>query len=312
MPMNLMRSALLYASQNRWLRERAPRYKFVRSTAGRFMPGERVEDAIQAARTLAAQNIRTIFTQLGENILSSAEAEQVRDHYLGVLSQVHESNLPTEISVKLTQLGLNLNSELCFNNLVALIERAAINTGVTTVWIDMEGSAYTERTLELFTLARARYVNVGVCLQAYLFRTGEDLEPLIKMGAAVRLVKGAYKEPPTIAFPRKRDVDQNYFALAQRLLSPEARQRGVRAAFGTHDQQLIAKIASYAEQNGVPRQGVEFQMLYGIQTVEQLRLAREGYDSRVLINYGSHWYAWFMRRLAERPANVWFVIRNLF
>lgn len=309
--MNLMRSALLYASQNRWLREQAPQYKFVRRTAARFMPGERVEDAIQAAQTLATQNIRTVFTQLGENITSSAEAEQVRDHYLGVLSQIRESNLPTEISVKLTQLGLNLSSELCFHNLVALIERASINTGVTTVWIDMEGSVYTERTLELFTRARAKYVNVGVCLQAYLFRTGEDLEPLIKMGAAVRLVKGAYKELPSIAFPRKQDVDHNYFALAQRLLSFEARQRGVRAALATHDCELIARIAAFAAQNGISREALEFQMLYGIRTAEQLRLAREGYDSRVLINYGSHWYAWFMRRLAERPANVWFVVKNL-
>lgn len=312
MAMNMMRSALLYASQNRWLRQQAPRHKFVRRTAARFMPGERVEDAMQAARALAAQNVRTIFTQLGENIASSAEAEQVRDHYLGVLSQIHEAGLPTEISVKLTQLGLDLNTELCFNNLVSLIERAALNTSVTTVWIDMEGSAYTERTLELFTRARAKYVNVGICLQAYLFRTSEDVEPLIKMGAAVRLVKGAYKEPPTIAFPRKQDVDHNYFALAQRLLSSEARQRGVRAALATHDCALIAKIMAFAAQNEIPREALEFQMLYGIQTAEQLRLAREDYDSRVLINYGSHWYAWFMRRMAERPANMWFVVKNLF
>ncbi|HZU22076.1 MAG TPA: proline dehydrogenase family protein [Terriglobales bacterium] len=310
--MNLMRSALLWASQNAWLREQAPRHKFVRRTVSRFMPGEGVDDAMQAARSLAAQNIRTIFTQLGENITSALEAEQVRDHYLGVLAQIRESALPAEISVKLTQLGLDLGEDLCYRNLAPLIERAALNSGVTTLWIDMEGSAYTQRTLDLFTRARREYANAGVCVQAYLYRTKEDLERLISLGAAVRLVKGAYKEPPAVAFPRKQDVDANYFALAQRLLSADARQHGVRSALATHDRALIARMAQFAEQNGVPRTALEFQMLYGIQSAEQLRLAREGYDSRVLIAYGPHWYAWFMRRLAERPANLWFVIKNFF
>jgi proline dehydrogenase len=310
-PMNLMRSALLWASQNAWLREQAPQQKFVRRTVARFMPGERVEDAMEAAQGLASQNIRTIFTQLGENITSPSEAEQVRDHYLAVLGQIRESGLPVELSVKLTQLGLDLGDDLCFNNLVPLIERAALNTGVALLWIDMEGSAYTERTLELFRRARTQYQNVGVCVQAYLFRTKQDIERLIEMGAAVRLVKGAYKEPGTVAFPRKQDVDTNYFDLAQRLVSPEARQRGVRAALATHDRELIGRIAQFAERNGTARNALEFQMLYGIQSAEQLRLAREGYDSRVLVAYGAHWYAWFMRRLAERPANIWFVLKNL-
>jgi proline dehydrogenase len=176
----------------------------------------------------------------------------------------------------------------------------------------MEGSAYTDRTLELFARARAKYSNVGVCVQAYLYRTKTDLEKLIAMGAAVRLVKGAYKEPASIAYPSKQDVDANYFELAKLLLSPESRQRGVCAALATHDRQMIARIAAYGEQSGISRSELEFQMLYGIQTPEQHRLAREGYDSRVLIAYGRHWYAWFMRRLAERPANLWFVAKNLF
>jgi len=310
--MNLVRSALLYASQNRWMRVRAPQYKFVRRSVARFMPGEHFDDALNAARKLAAQNIRALVTQLGENITSPGEAAQVRDHYLSVLERIGASGLPLEISVKLTQLGLDLGDELCFENLIALIDRAARNPGAATVWIDMESSAYTERTLALYARARGKYPNVGVCVQAYLYRTKADIERLIASAATVRLVKGAYKEAAAVAFPRKQDVDENFFALAQRLLSNEARQRGVRTAIATHDRALIARICDNAAQRVIGRPELQFQMLYGIQAREQLRLAGEGYDSRVLINYGRHWYAWFMRRLAERPANVWFVLKNLF
>ncbi|MBV8208261.1 MAG: proline dehydrogenase family protein [Acidobacteria bacterium] len=309
--MGLMRSSLLYASQNAWLRRQAPKYGFVRRTVSRFMPGERLEDAMAAAQRLAARRLRTVFTQLGENITSPAEAALVRDHYLSVLAQVRDAGLPTEISVKLTQLGLDLGDELCYVNLKPLAAAAAMHAGAGTLWIDMEGSAYTARTLDLFARLHAEHPNAGVCVQAYLYRTRDDVDRLIEMKAAVRLVKGAYKEPAAIAFPRKRDVDRNYFALAERLLSAAARERGVRAAFGTHDRELIARISAHAEQNGVPHAGLEFQMLYGIQTAEQERLAAEGCDSRVLVAYGAHWYAWFMRRLAERPANVWFVVKNL-
>ena len=310
--MNLVRSALLYASQNRWMRERAPQYNFVRRSVARFMPGEHFADALNAARVLAAQNIRALVTQLGENITVPEEGARVRDHYLSVLEQIGASGLPLEISVKLTQLGLDLGDELCFENLIALIDRAALNPGGATVWIDMESSAYTERTLALYARARERYQNIGVCVQAYLYRTEADIERLIAIGATVRLVKGAYKEAATVAFPRKPDVDDNFFALTQRLLSHEARQRGVRTAIATHDRGLIARICDDAAQSGIGRPELQFQMLYGIQAREQARLASEGYDSRVLINYGRHWYAWFMRRLAERPANVWFVLKNVF
>lgn len=310
--MSLMRSALLWASQNQWMRQQAPRYRFVRRTVSRFMPGERVEDAILAARKLAGENIRTVFSQLGENITSAAEAEAVRDQYVGILDEIRNSGLPTEISIKLTQLGLDLGDEVCQQNVMPLIERAAANSQCPTLWIDMEGSAYTERTLALFYRARQQYTNVGICVQAYLYRTKDDIERLIAMGAAVRLVKGAYNEPANVAFPKTADVDANYFALAQRLLSTEARGHGVRAALGTHDCELIARIAEQGAQQGISRDKLEFQMLYGIQTREQYRLAREGYDSRVFICFGSYWYPWFMRRLAERPANLWFVIKNLF
>ena len=310
--MGLSRSLLLAASQNAWLRERAPRMRFVRRTVQRFMPGENIADAIAAAQRLRTQGLGIVFTHLGENITSAAEATDVRRHYLKVFDLLQQNNVAAEISVKLTQLGLDLSDDLCYENVKPLIERAAQLSPENVLWLDMEGSAYTERTLALFHRARKSYGNVGVCVQAYLRRTRADVEKLIAVGAAVRLVKGAYREPPEIAFPGKKDVDENYFALAQLLLGAEARGRGVRAAIATHDRELIRRISDWALLNGAGKGALEFQMLYGIQSEEQLRLARDGCDSRVLIAYGTHWYAWFMRRLAERPANVWFVLKNLF
>jgi proline dehydrogenase len=307
--MSLMRRALLKASQSPWLRERAPRYGFMRRTVKRFMPGENVEDALAAAQTLASNGIGTVLTHLGENIADRAEAQDVTNHYLDVLNQVRTANLPAEVSVKLTQLGLDLDREFCYSNLVALIEHTPAEK---TLWIDIEQSPYVAVTLELYRRARKSYPNVGVCVQAYLYRTEKDLDSLISIGGAVRLVKGAYNEPPEIAFPQKKDVDENYFHLAQRLLSPEARKTRVRAAMATHDSVLIKKIAEWSAAQGIAKTLLEFQMLYGIQRSEQLRLVRDGYRCNVLISYGSFWFPWFMRRLAERPANVLFLARNFF
>jgi len=307
--MSVMRRLLLAGSTNRWMRQHVPRYWFVRRAVGRFMPGEAVDDALFAAQELKLVNIRSIFTRLGENVAAETEAEQTTRHYLGVLDRVSALALGAEISVKLTQLGLDLDVEGCYENLRKLVEHAGPQS---VVWIDMEASQYVDVTLDVFRRARTAYPNVGVCLQAYLYRTKADLEALLPLGPAVRLVKGAYDEPPDIAFPRKNDVDQNFFALAQVLLSPEARQAGAYTAIATHDRNLIRRICDYTASTGLGKAACEFQMLYGIQRAEQLRLAREGYRSRVLIAYGSHWYPWFMRRLAERPANLSFLLRNLF
>lgn len=304
--MNIMRSMFLVGSQSRWLRERAPRYWFVRRTVSRFMPGENLEDALAAAVELKKRSMGTIFTQLGENVADAAEASAVCGHYLHVLDRVRQLDLGTEVSVKLTQLGLDLDPELCYGHLVSIIKKAG--TG-STVWIDMEASHYVDVTLEMYRRARQAYPNVGVCLQAYLYRTAEDLAALVPLGPAIRLVKGAYNEPPDVAFPRKKDVDENYFELTLRLIGQQARQAGVRAAVATHDRRLINRII--AASNGHNGNRFEFQMLYGIQRGEQLRLAQEGQDMRVLIAYGSFWFPWFMRRLAERPANAMFVLRNL-
>jgi proline dehydrogenase len=304
----MMRSLLLAASQNLWLRTHIPRCRFVRQAVARFMPGEEPGDAFAAAHALKEQGLRTIFTRLGENVTEAREAESVTQHYLDVLSQIEALRLPTEVSVKLTQLGLDLSSELCYRNLQRIIERAGAES---VVWIDMEASNYVDSTLELYRRARRAYRNVGVCLQSYLRRTADDLASLLPLGPAIRLVKGAYKEPPDRALPRKKDVDENFFNLSKRLLSAEASVAGVRAAIATHDLKLIRRIQGLAQSLGLARDSFQFQMLYGIQRAEQLRLAQDGWRSAVLISYGTYWYPWYMRRLAERPANLWFVMRNI-
>jgi proline dehydrogenase len=306
--MGLMRNLLLVASTNPWLRERAPRYWFVRRTVSRFMPGEEVEAALAAARVLEASGITAVLTRLGENISDPAEAERVTAHYLQVLDLVRSSKLPAQISVKPTQLGLDLDAELCYAKLQKLIEHADAGD---TVWIDMEASNYVDATLDLYRRARRARPNVGVCLQSYLYRTEKDLASLMPLGPTIRLVKGAYKEPPDRAFPRKKDVDENFFALAKQLLSVEARRAGVRAAIATHDLKLIERIKEFAASSGLSKDQLEFQFLYGIQREGQKQLAREGYPVRVLISYGAYWFPWFVRRLAERPANVLFMLRHM-
>jgi proline dehydrogenase len=307
--MNPARSILLAASQNGWLRNHAAKHKFVRRTVARFMPGEELSDALAAALRLEEKHIGSIFTHLGENIRDAAEAESVAEHYIDALRRIQEAKLNTEISVKPTQLGLDLSPELCYDNLQRIIAK---ENPSRVVWIDMESSNYVDATLDLYRRALAEFPNVGLCLQAYLRRTGSDLASLLPLRSSIRLVKGAYMEPAEIAFPEKRDVDENYFALSKTMLLAKKTQPAMRSAFGTHDIEMLRHILEFAAAAGLAKSDVEVQMLYGIQSTEQERLARDGYDSRVLVAYGQHWYAWFIRRLAERPANLWFVARNFF
>ena len=307
--MSVMRSLLLAASQNRWLRERATHYSFVRGTVSRFMPGETLDDALGAAETLRNKKIGTVFTHLGENIQDRSEAQKVTEHYLEVLERIRESGVQAEISVKLTQLGLDLSPDLCFEHLKAIVEGAQEDS---IVWVDMEASNYVDATLDLYRRALTEHANVGICLQAYLHRTKDDLEKLLPLRPSIRLVKGAYNEPPEIAFPRKQDVDENYFELGKQMLQAKKENSCVRAAFGTHDVALIRRLADLAFAEGFAKRDFEVQMLYGIQRAEQERLAREGCTSIVLVAYGNYWYPWFVRRLAERPANLWFMVRNVF
>jgi len=273
------------------------------------MPGETLDDALGAAEILGSKKIGTVFTHLGENIKDRAEAHQVAEHYLDVLKRITEKGLQAEISVKLTQLGLDLSQDLCFEHLNTIVERAQKDS---IVWVDMEASNYVDATLDLYRRVLSAHPNVGICLQAYLRRTKDDLAKLFPLRPSIRLVKGAYNEPPEIAFPRKQEVDESYFELGKQMLKAKKDNRCVRAAFGTHDGALIRRLSECASAEGFSKKDFEVQMLYGIQRAEQERLANEGCTSIVLVAYGSYWYPWFVRRLAERPANLWFMLRNVF
>jgi proline dehydrogenase len=306
--MFLARRLLLRASRSPWLARQLADRSFLRRAVRRFMPGEELDAALGAAAELATVGIGSVLTQLGEQVRSRDEAAGVRDHYLRVFDAVRQRRLPAEVSLKLTHLGLDVDRDACEQHLATLVTRASA-TG-STVWIDMEESRYVDVTLELFRRVRSVSPQVGVCLQAYLRRTPADLEALLPLSPAIRLVKGAYNEPASVAFPRKRDVDDGYARLADQLLERAARGQA-RPVFGTHDLRLIAGIRGRAEQYGTPSSGYEVHMLYGIAAAAQRALVREGTRVRVLISYGTHWFPWYMRRLAERPANVWFVVKNL-
>src|SRR5260370_3193160 len=284
--MSLMRSLLLAASQNRWLRDHATHYSFVRGTVSRFMPGETLDDALAAAETLRRKNIGTVFTHLGENIKDRAESQQVAEHYLEVLKRIKEKRLRAEISVKLTQLGLDLSSDPCFDHLNSIIERSEKDS---IVWVDMEASNYVDATLDIYCRALTAHSNVGVCLQAYLHRTKDDVAKLLPLRPSIRLVKGAYNEPPEIAFPRKQDGDETYFELGKQMLRAKKENSCVRAAFGTHDAALIRRLGDFASAEGFTRKDFEGQMLSGIQRAEQEHRASEGCTSIVLVAYATLW-----------------------
>ena len=307
--MSLARKALLAMSTNAWLRDRATRTAFVRRSVSTFMPGERLDDAIVAAKAQEQLGIRTIFTKLGENLTRVEEAEEVTQHYLDVLDKVQAQQLQVQVSVKPTQLGLDLDRELCFRNLQRLVDRAAARGNF--IWIDMEGSPYVDPTIDLFRRTRERSRFVGIALQAYLYRTAQDIEALLPLGSAIRMVKGAYLEPPSVAYPKKSDVDENFYTLSCRLLSAEAQQAGCLLHIATHDPALVDRLGRYIAEHRVPTASYEYAMLYGIQRSLQRRLVEAGKPLRVLIAYGEYWFPWYMRRLAERPANVWFVVKNL-
>jgi proline dehydrogenase len=309
--MSVMRKVLLAMSTSPFLREQATKRTFVRKSVSAFMPGEKIEDALRAAAGLTPQGITTILTRLGEGVTKLDEAERVTQHYLDVLDLVKAAGLDAQISVKPTQLGLDLDAEQCQRNLDRICEKAE-RLGNVPVWIDMENSPYVDPTLKLFRASKARYKGVGVAIQAYLFRTAKDIESLIPLGPAIRIVKGAYLEPPEVAYPQKSDVDENFYTLCVRLMQADAQKAGTLLHIASHDTALIDRLLKYIDEHKVPPSAYEFAMLYGIQRNQQLRLAQSGRRIRVLISYGEYWFPWYMRRLAERPANVTFVLKNLF
>lgn len=261
------------------------------------MPGEDLESALNAAGDFAQSGLGTVFTNLGERIESLDDAFAVRDHYLGVLDDIARRSLPTQISVKLTHLGMSVDRDACIRSVITLARRAE-ETG-SFVWIDMEESQYVDDTLAVFRAAREASDRTGVCLQSYLRRTPADVASLLPLAPAIRLVKGAYREPPEVAFPKKSDTDRAYLEIAEMMLGGKG-----LAVFGTHDVGLLEQIR---KRGG----SFEVHMLYGIKSAEQRALAASGVQVRVLISYGANWFPWYVRRLAERPANVWFVVKNL-
>jgi proline dehydrogenase len=303
-----MRRVFLWASHNRWLRERLPRFPFMQRAVRKFMPGETMDDALDAAAPLEAAGIMTMYTRLGENLASLSEADAVADHYIELLDNIKRRGINGEVSVKPTQLGLDLDEDATLAHLVRIAQHAA-DTG-SYLWIDMESSLYVEATVRLYERLRAVQPNTGICLQAYLKRTAADVARLMPLDPAIRLVKGAYDEPAAIAYRDKRRVDSNFVGLAVRFLL-DGRGRQIRLGLGTHDVELIEQITEGVATAGIGRDAFEVEMLYGIRTGEQFRLAKAGYRVSTLIAYGEFWYPWYMRRLAERPANVTFAIRSL-
>jgi proline dehydrogenase len=303
----MLRASLLWLSEQPRISRFVRRNRLAGRFAARFVAGETVDQALAALRDLNAAHISATLDLLGESVRRPEEARAARDTYLQLLDRIHAASADANVSVKLTQMGLDIDEALCVENLRAILQRARQHGSFAR--IDMEGSPYTQKTLDLFTRTVFPEFGqtAGVVLQSYLRRTAADVEAMILLGARVRLCKGAYKEPATIAFPDKRDVDANYIACLERLLD-----RGSHPAIATHDERIITHARAYARGRGVDPSRFEFQMLHGVRRDLQQELQRAGYRVRVYVPFGSHWYPYLMRRLAERPANIGFMLGNIF
>jgi len=272
--------------------------------AERFIAGETREDAIRITKRLNANNIAVTFDHLGENTFTKEQSEAAAAEYVILLEEINKNNINANISIKLTQMGLDIDSKICYQNVEQILKKAAeLNNFVR---IDMESSNYTDLTLEIFKNLRKKYENVGIVIQAYLYRSAKDIDEILQIKGSIRLCKGAYNEPSTIAFKRKRDTNKNYLLLMKKLLSDSQYH-----AIATHDEKIIRATIEYIKEFNLPKDKFEFQMLYGIRTKRQLELTKEGYKMRVYLPYGTEWYPYFMRRLGERPANLFFFIKHL-
>ena len=307
--MTFGRSILLAAAQSQRLNDFALRSAFVKRATRKFMPGENPEDALRAGAGIAATGRGILYTQLGEAITNAQAAVAVRDHYLWFFDKIREHKLPAHVSVKPTQLGLDLSATECRKHLLTLARKAE-ETG-SALWLDMEDSSYVDRTIELYITLVKQHPTTGIAIQAYLFRTPKDIARLLPLKPTIRLVKGAYQEASSIAFPKKADTDHAYFELASQMIEA-ARSGSCTPVFGTHDLQLISRITDQAARTGISKVKYQIHMLYGIRDAAQQQLVAEGHVVKTLISYGSAWYRWYMRRLAERPANVLFVLKSLF
>jgi proline dehydrogenase len=302
----VLRHGLLWLAGNEMLRRQVMRSKRSRHLARRFVAGETKEQLWPVVAELNRHGASVSVDYLGENVTSTAEAAAVKQTYIDLLNQIAACDLNCNVSVKLTALGLDISHDLCLSNLLAIVKAARVHNNF--VRIDMEGSAYTQPTLDLFerVYVGERLTNVGVVIQSYLYRSAADVDRLIELGARVRLCKGAYKEPPEIAYPRKADVDRNYIVLAQKLL-----MHGNYPGLATHDTAIIDWIKRFVQEHNLGQERYEFQMLYGVRRDVQQQLISEGYNMRVYVPFGEAWYPYLMRRMAERPANVLFVLKAL-
>ncbi len=318
----MLRSIFLYLSQASWARQIITRWSISRKAASRFIAGEEIEDAIRVIQSLNEKNINATLDHLGEHTSNPEKAQLATDEIIGILERVDQEDVRSNVSIKLTQIGLDVDEDLCAENLNRIISAAAeLNTFVR---IDMEDSPWVDKTLKLFQLMQERYnrMHVGVVIQSYLYRSADDVSALLESGSRIRLCKGAYDEPAQIAFPNKADVDENFDRIIEQLIAgsisngrPEISEDGKIPpipAIATHDEQRIIFAQKHWENSGLSRRAIEFQMLHGIRRDLQESLAQEGFPVRVYVPYGREWYPYYLRRLAERPANLWFLLSNLF
>jgi proline dehydrogenase len=316
----VLRAILIYLSKAKWSRRIVTGWGFARRAAARFVAGDTLEEAVRAIRALHSMGLTATLDHLGENVTNAEEAVRATDDYIMLLEKLHSPEYRANASLKLTQLGLALDFDMTLSNMRCIARQAAAFG--TFVRIDMEDSPTVDRTLQIYrALRKEGFKNIGLVIQSYLYRSREDMAGLLAEGARIRMVKGAYKEPSDIAYPRKADVDRCFDDLTRMAIdasldlgaSPVSKDGRVPpvAYIGSHDEKRIEYARRYAETVGLPKSALEFQMLYGIRSDLQRKLASEGYPVRVYVPYGTEWYPYFMRRLAERPANVWFLLSNL-
>jgi proline dehydrogenase len=301
------RNALLFLSRREGLKDFATRFRFFKKMTTRFVAGEDIEEAIAAIREINAKKCTASFDHLNESVANASETEEEVREYLQILSRIDDTGIRSNVSIKLTQFGLEIDPELAYKNARRIVEDAARRGNF--VRVDMEASHVTQVTIDIFKRLRAEFGlnDVGIVLQSYLRRTYDDVQDILKIPARIRICKGAYNEPPEVAFADKKDTDENYVRVMKALLSS-----GIYHGIATHDPKMIEATIEHAEREGIGKEAFEFQMLYGVRRDLQVQLASDGYNLRVYVPYGKHWYPYFMRRLAERPANIWFVMKNMF
>jgi len=308
----MLRSLLLYLSGARWAKAIITHFFIARRMARRFVAGETMAEAVAATRKLNAQGALVTLDYLGESVVSEADAQQAVEQYFAILDTIAREDIQATVSLKLTQLGLDISEDLCLANMRRILEKARERHNHVT--IDMESSDYTDRTLRIYRTLRHEYGfdNVGTVIQAYLYRSEKDLAELRAEGAFIRLCKGAYKEPPDRAFPKKADVDANFVNVMRAYLANGTASPEAHLAIATHDPKMINAALEHIQAHSIPKERYEFQMLYGIRAEAQRELIRQGHPMRIYVPFGTHWYPYFMRRLAERPANLWFFINAFF